>query len=205
MTLPAIVIGAGGHARVIGSILHRLNIPVEGYLDAAYKPGVNEDIKYGRLVGHTDDLGKYSPDRYAVYLAIGDNLKRAQLVEQALQGGYQMPALIHPDSHMELDCRIGEGSVVCLGALLATEVSVGRGAIINTGASVDHEAEVGDYTHIAPKAVIAGRAKIGRSVFVGIGVCIAQGLSIGDNSVIGAGSIVLKDVPANSRIIGVHH
>lgn len=203
--MSALVIGAGGHARVIGSILHRLDIPIVGYLDSAYQAGMQEDIKYARLIGHTDELDKYPVARHAVHVAIGDNVKRAQFVEQALRLGYQMPALIHPESHVELDCTIGPASVICMGALLATEVSIGQGVIVNTGSSIDHEAAVGDYTHIAPKAVIAGRAKIGKGVFVGIGACIAQGLSIGDNSIIGAGSIVLKDVPANTKITGVHH
>jgi sugar O-acyltransferase (sialic acid O-acetyltransferase NeuD family) len=205
VTLSAIVLGAGGHARVIGSILHRLDIPIKGYLDAAYKPGDHEEIKYARLIGHTDDLGNYSPDQHAVYIAVGDNHKRAQLMDAALQQGYKMPALIHPGSQIEQDCKVGEGSVVCMGALLATEVAVGQGVIINTGCSVDHEAVVGDYTHIAPRAVIAGRVRVGKGVFIGIGACIAQGLNIGDGSIIGAGSIVLKDVPAKTKITGVHH
>lgn len=205
MNLPALVIGAGGHATVIGSILHRLNIPIKGYLDDAYKEGIQEEIKYASLIGHANDLGKYSPIEYAVYVAIGDNRKREQFVERISGLGYSMPALVHPSSQMELDCNVAPASVICMGALLATEVSIGQGVIINTGSSVDHEAVIGDYTHIAPRAVIAGRARIGKGVFIGMGACIAQGIVIGDGSTIGAGSIVLKDVPAQAKITGVHH
>ena len=44
---------------------------------------------------------------------------------------------------------------------------------------------------------------IGNSVWIGMGAKILEGVNIGDNAVIAAGSVVNKDVPANTVVAGV--
>lgn len=43
---------------------------------------------------------------------------------------------------------------------------------------------------------------VGHNVWIGGNVCVLPGVSIGDNCVIGAGSVVVKDIPANSVAAG---
>ena len=45
--------------------------------------------------------------------------------------------------------------------------------------------------------------RVGKNVWIGSGVQIMPGVTIGDNCVIGAGSVVTKDIPANSFAAGV--
>lgn len=45
--------------------------------------------------------------------------------------------------------------------------------------------------------------KVGNNVWIGGHVTVLAGVTIGDNSVIGAGSLVTKDIPANSLALGV--
>lgn len=205
MSKSALVIGAGGHARVIGSILHANGVMIRGYLDANFMPDKQEIIKHAPLLGRPEDIRAYAPDFHDIYIAIGDNSRRRELFEQLAADGYQLPALVHPSAIIELDCSIGKGTQVCLGAILATEVTIAEGVIVNSGSSIDHEGKVGAFSHIAPGAILAGRVTVGREVFVGIGARVAQGLHIGDGATIGAGAIVLKDVAAGAKILGVHH
>lgn len=44
---------------------------------------------------------------------------------------------------------------------------------------------------------LASPIKIGNNVWIGGGVIICPGVTIGDNTTIGAGSVVVKDIPAN--------
>ena len=80
---------------------------------------------------------------------------------------------------------------------------------------------IGDNSLLGPRVVIATalhpenpelRAKgyqfnrpvvIGKGVWIGANVTICPGVTIGDNSIIGAGSVVTKDIPANSVAVGV--
>jgi acetyltransferase-like isoleucine patch superfamily enzyme len=47
-----------------------------------------------------------------------------------------------------------------------------------------------------------GKIEIGDNVFIGVNSILLPGISIGSNSVIGAGSVVTRDVPANSVAVG---
>lgn len=44
--------------------------------------------------------------------------------------------------------------------------------------------------------------RVGNNVWIGAQVCVLPGVTIGDNCVIGAGSVVTKDIPANSLALG---
>lgn len=201
----AIIIGCGGHAHAVGAALHALNVTIHGYLDSSFNKDQVETIKHGTLIGTLEHLNQLDRQEYEVYVAVGDNQKRYKIIEKITAMGFAMPPLIHPKSTLESDCQFGAASFVCLGAILATEVKLGKGVIINTGSSIDHESSVGDYTHIAPNVTVAGRAHIGKSVFIGMGASIAQGIVVEDGAIIGAGAIVLKDVPERAKILGVYH
>ena len=49
----------------------------------------------------------------------------------------------------------------------------------------------------------SGKVTIGNNVSFGQHVMVLKGVTIGDNSFIGAGSIVTKDIPANSVAVGI--
>lgn len=84
----------------------------------------------------------------------------------------------------------------------------------------DIEIFVGDCTMIGPNVTIATAGHpilpnlreegyqynlpvhIGRNCWLGSGVIILPGVTVGDNSVIGAGSVVTRDIPANSVAVG---
>ena len=44
--------------------------------------------------------------------------------------------------------------------------------------------------------------KVGNNVWFGGNVTVLPGVTIGDNCVVGAGSVVVKDIPANSVAVG---
>lgn len=205
MNKTALVIGAGGHARVVGAMLHANGMKIHGFLDANYVVDSVEMIKYAPLIGRPEDITSYQPHLHQLFIAIGDNQKRREIFQNASVAGYELPLLTHPSALIESDCSIGKAAQICIGAILSAEVSIAEGVIVNSGSSIDHECAVGAFTHIAPGAILAGRVTVGEEVFVGIGAKIAQGLHVGNGAIIGAGSIVLKDVPAGAKVLGIYH
>lgn len=200
----AIVVGAGGHARVVGSSLRCLGIDICGFLDLDFVGG-HEEIFGAPVIGNLDELRRFAPDHFDAHVAIGDNAKRKSIVEQLHAMGYQLPPVIHPGARLNYGVRVGSGSCVCMGTSIAAAARIGEGVIVNTGATIDHEATIGDFSHIAPGSVVAGRVSVGEGVFIGMGVRVADKVSIGNEAVIGAGSLVLKDVSSGAKVIGVHH
>ena len=100
-----------------------------------------------------------------------------------------------------------------------TGVEIHPAAQIGTGFFIDHgmglvigeTAEIGDYVTLFQGVTLGGTGKergkrhptLGNHVVVGAGAKILGGITIGDNVKIGANSVVLRNVPANSTVIGV--
>lgn len=197
------IYGAGGHARVIASILKACGIGILGFFDDSYKRP--ELIQGKPLLGKFHDILNHKKSISSVYLAVGDNWARREAFVYLKENGFRLPPLIHPATIIEHDVVIQDGVVICLGVILGTEVKIGKGVLVNSGCSIDHESIIGDFSHLAPKTCVSGRTTIGENTFIGINSSIGDKLDIGDNVIIGAGSIILKDVSAGAKIVGVHH
>lgn len=87
------------------------------------------------------------------------------------------------------------------------KMSLGKGVWMeHPHGSHIHAKSVGDYLTIKQNVCIGmnhGQLPIiGNHVFCGVGSCILGGVTIGDNVNIGANAVILKDVPANSTVVG---
>jgi sugar O-acyltransferase (sialic acid O-acetyltransferase NeuD family) len=200
---PVAVMGAGGHARVISSIIKANQMEITGFFDDSC--GNNQELIHGApVLGPFKDIVQYGKSLQAVYLALGSNSQRRKWYSFLAKNNFNLPALFHPFAQMEKDVAIGMATVVCIGAIVCTQVDVGQGCIINTGCCIDHESSVGNFSHLAPGVTVAGRTHIGNNTFVGLNTAIADGIKVGNNVVIGAGSVVLADIPDGSRVVGVY-
>lgn len=101
-------------------------------------------------------------------------------------------------------------------------VTIGDGTYINSGLNLvdDFTITIGRNVLIAPNVTISATGHpvhyklrpcgdmysfpvvIGDNVWIGCNVSICPGVTIGENSVIGAGSVVLRDIPANCVAAG---
>jgi UDP-perosamine 4-acetyltransferase len=202
--MDTLIIGAGGHGKVVLDILSagRKYMPI-GFLDA--DPAlVGTTVAGLGVLGSVNLLTKLRQQKVrCVVVAIGDSRSRMSYAQAALDHGFELVNAIHPDSYIAPTAQLGRNVVVAAGAVVATEARVGNSCIINTHAVVEHECEIGDGVHICPGALLAGRVKVGESTFVGLGAKVIQCLSIGAGSIIGAGSVVIRDVPAGVTVVGV--
>lgn len=80
-------------------------------------------------------------------------------------------------------------------------ITLGDGCLIGHNvvfATLNHGFAPADRTSLYPAPIV-----LGKNVWVGSNSTLLQGIRIGDNAVIGAGSVVTKDVPANTIVGGV--
>ena len=200
-----IIIGGGGHAKVIVSILKKLKerFEIVGYTD-------NEDrgsILGTTYLGSDDVLGPLCRQKKANNAVLGlGQVKEAttrQRIIAAVSGtGIQFPPIISPTAVINEDVLIGEGTVIMDGVVVNSGSRIGVFSILNTSASVDHDCAIGDYVHIAPGAVVCGGVTIGDFTTIGAGTSIIQYKSVSSHAVIGAGSVVLSDCPEPGTYAG---
>ena len=134
---------------------------------------------------------------------VGNTTPRRLLYEKAVEMGYRMPSIIHPQAIVSPSVYIGQGANILPGAILNADVRVGQNVIINSGAIVEHDCIVEDHVHIASGARLAGAVHVQMGAHIGLGASVRQGLTIGRQAVVGAGAVVVKDVAAGLVVVGV--
>jgi sugar O-acyltransferase (sialic acid O-acetyltransferase NeuD family) len=193
-----IIIGAGGHAKVVISSLHAADIAVAAvYDDDQEKWGC--EISKCKVRGPLSMIGDLG--RETAVMAVGDNYLRSRLVSRFEKLNWI--TVIHPSAYVHPSVIIGAGTVVFAGAVIQPDTIIGKHCIINSGVTIDHDCIIGDYVHIAPGTNLAGGVKVGDGVFLGIGSAAIIGITIGKWTTIGAGGIVIHDIPPNAVAVGV--
>lgn len=192
-----IIIGAGGHGRVIADIAY-----LNGYRDIAFLDDADIETSGGfPVVGKVSDFEKYSGSDFVV--AFGDNMFRERITRNICEYGLKLITLIHPRAVLARDVVVGKGTVIMAGAVVNTGTIIGDGSIINTCSSVDHDCVIGAYSHIAVGAHVAGEVKVGDRVFIGAGGVVIHDIKICDDTVVGAGAVVVKNVLKKGVYVGV--
>lgn len=198
-----LIIGAGGHAKVLLALLKRQGLAVAGIVDIqASGVGLNGLP----VVGDDEWLLSCSPEHIRLVNALGSTgavTRRARVFQRFKVAGFQFLTLVDPLAEVEADCQIGEGAQILKGAVIQTGVEIGANTIVNTGAIIDHDCNIGPDSHIAPGCILSGSVAVGACCHVGTGTVIRQNIEIGSGTVIGAGSVVVDNIPCESLAYGV--
>jgi len=192
MNKKVIVIGAGGHGKVVAEIIALSGDEILGFLDDKKV----ESFDGFPILGTTQDIGKWD---CWYFPAVGNNHLREQLMSIPVR----WYTAIHPSAVVSARSAVKEGTVIAAGAVVNPCSVIGRGVIINTAASIDHDNVICDFAHISPGAHLAGTVEIGKRCWIGLGASIINNVLICDNTVVGAGSVVLHTIEHAGTYVGV--
>jgi sugar O-acyltransferase (sialic acid O-acetyltransferase NeuD family) len=186
------LIGAGGFAREIKA--HIGDHTMKCFVDDQYWKE-NDEYIY--------PLSKFNPDEYEVIIAIGDPKHRFDMA-QKLPKETKYFKYIHPSVQiLGYDVQIGNGSIVCAGSILTTNIKIGNHAHLNLHTTIGHDCEVGDYFTTAPGVKISGNCKIHDCVYVGTNASVKQKITIHSLATIGMNAAVVKNIDESGTYIGV--
>jgi len=196
-----LILGAGGHGKVIADILRCQGAALLGFLD-------DDPAKWGGTLCGLPVFG--SIDSYAAYgatgliIGVGDIAVRKSIAQRLgdAAAGLWCNA-VHPRAIVAETVRMGRGVTVSAGAILNPDVVLGDHVIVNTGATVDHDCSIDAFAHIAPGVHLAGGVQIGQETLVGVGAVVAPWYSVGDGAIVAAGSVVVTDVPGHVAVKGI--
>jgi sugar O-acyltransferase (sialic acid O-acetyltransferase NeuD family) len=188
-----VVIGAGGHAKVLISTLTARGFSIAAVFD-------DDDTKWG-LDAQGTRVSRIERKRGGNgVIGIGDNARRREMARTL---SFEWRTVVHPSAFVHPSARLGRGTVVFAGAVVQPDAVIGDHVIVNTGATVDHDCVVGDYAHLAPGAHLAGSVQVGEGAFLGIGSVVIPGVRIGGWSTLGAGAVAIRDVADGVVAVGV--
>ena len=198
-----VVLGGGGHAKVLISVMRKLRWTIAGYVDP-------RDI--GPVLGvpyaGSDDVLPALLARYpgcAAAMGVGKvdaTARRAGIQAAAEALGYGFPTFISPDAVVNGEVELGAGTAVFDGAVVNAGVLTGPICVVNTNATVEHDCRFGTNVHIAPGATVSGGVRIGDHTFVGAGAVVVHEVAIGAGCLIGAGAVVTHDLSEPGTYVG---
>ncbi len=202
MSLPLIVIGAGGHARVLIDALRAARRDILGVVDPKMASGAGP---FGlKVLGGDEAIGQHQPAH--VHLVngiggIGSTGPRDEVFRRFKARGYTFATVVHPSAVVSEFAALQEGAQVMAGCVVQCGATIGANSIVNTRASVDHDCKIGQSVHIAPGVTLSGTVIVGDGSHIGTGACVIQGIRIGRDCLVAAGAVVYRDLADGKRLL----
>ncbi|KYP11480.1 MAG: acetyltransferase [Limnobacter sp. CACIAM 66H1] len=201
---PFVLLGAGGHSRVILALARAANYEVLGVCDPVLEEQKVSDWEGLKVLGGDNVLTEFEPEEVSLMLGVGPlprNNLRERLFDLWSGRGYNFPALVHPASWVAPDVMLHRGVQIMAGAIIQPGTLIGENSTINTHASVDHDCTLGKHVHVAPGATICGSVCVGDSAFIGAGSTVIQQLDIGTKALVGAGTTVIRNLKPGEHLV----
>jgi sugar O-acyltransferase (sialic acid O-acetyltransferase NeuD family) len=199
MHTKVLIIGSGGHAKVVTETLESL---LNSTLIAVADQEKSRKDELFLSKYKITLLNEWSSEKMLFHTAIGNNLNRKQVTDECKLEGKSPFNILHKNATISQYSVLELGIFIAANATVASESIIQDGCIINHGAVVDHNCLIGSFSHIAPNATIGGGVKIGEGCLIGSGSTILPNIKIGNNVVIGAGCVVTKNINDFETIIG---
>ncbi len=192
-----IIIGAGGHSKVIADIALK-----NGYTDIFF---VDDNKKTGSymgfsVIGNIRDIEQLNDSKTDFVIGIGNNDIRKKIA-QTYDVNYV--TLIHPSAHIASGVTIGEGTVVMAAAVVNPDTVVKKHCILNTSCVVEHDNVIESFVHISPNAALGGTVHIGEGTHIGISATVINNIDVCSECKIGAGAVVIRNIEHSGTYVGI--
>ena len=203
--LPLMIVGAGGHARVLVDALQLNGVNILGILDADVSLH-GKNVAGVPVHGGDEVLAAHATDSLLLVNgigSIGNPEKRMRLFVRFKGMGYRFATVIHPRAIVARGLVLGEGVQVMAGAVLQTGTELGDNVVVNTAAVIDHDCRISAHCFISPGCNLGGGVELGEGTHAGLGCTVLQYLKIGRRCLLAAGAVVVRPVEDGRRVRGV--
>ena len=165
---PIIIYGAGGFAREIAWLVESCNEVKERYNLLCFIDDNQE--KWGKEINGIKVLGldnaSESFPTARVVSGVGNPQIRQKTMSNAFAKGYISETIIHPRVEMSKWLEIGQGTVICAGSILTTNIKLGIQVQVNLDCTIGHDAILDDFVTLAPGVHISGNVHLKKNVYV---------------------------------------
>lgn len=201
---PLLIIGGGGHARVLAEILIKQEKRIIGVVAPELTAGNKLFEGIDRFLDD-DEILKFRPEDVLLVNGIGSmpyESLREDIYNRFTKLGYKFATVIAESALVSHYSVLEHGVQVMNNCVVSIGCKVGENTIINTSTSIDHDCTIGAHCHLAPGTTLSGQVVIERNVHVATGTNVINNINIGHNTIVGTGANVTKSIPSNSIVYG---
>lgn len=200
---PVVLLGAGGHARVVLDVLRLRGYRILGVC----APELPAGSQWQGLEVLGDDAALEALGADEIWLANGIGLVPRGMARRRVQNaysarGYSWLTLEHPSSQRASASSLADGVQLMAGAVVQPGCRLEAGVVVNTRATVDHDCQLAEHVFVGPGAVLCGAVTADRGAFIGAGAVVLPGIHLGEDAIIGAGAVVTRSVEAGCTAVG---
>lgn len=140
--------------------------------------------------------GKFKPEDYDLFIAVGNNLVRERIFNSAKQKGYKLATYISSKASTWDNLKIGENCFVGDGCVIQPFSIFGNNNLLFS-TIVGHHGNIGNHTLLSG-SILAGNVTVGNYSFLGIHSAIKENIKIGSRNIIGMNSAITVNTDDNA-------
>jgi UDP-perosamine 4-acetyltransferase len=199
-----VIVGAGGHARVLIDVLASRGVTPIGVLDPRTETGTS--VSGIPVLGDDSWLDTGNVDDIQVIVGIGSTgsvASRVGAFDSLRSKGFTVVGCVHASSVIGSNCQIDLSAQVLPGCVINHSATIGANTVLYSNTTVEHDCIVDDHAYLSPRVTLCGGAHVGPRSFIGAGATILQGVRIGAGALVAAGAVVTRDVADGATVMGV--
>ena len=199
-----VIIGARGYGRIVYNIAidciqHGGDFKIKGFLDD--KSNALDGFEgYPRILSSVE---QYEVQRDDVFIcALGESKYKKEYADIILNKGGEFISLISPKAYVQTNVKIGVGCVIGNMSTIACDSTLGDFVTVLGYADIGHDVTVGSWSHIGAYSFLGGFSSVGENCMLQTGSKLIPHKKIEDNAYVGIGSVVMKNVKRDTKVIG---
>lgn len=196
-----LIVGAGQLGELVSNIIVRQNkYSILGFID---KKKNNKKINGYKILGDDFFLKKNKNICKNIVIAIADIKLRFKIFQKLSELNFRFPNIIDPSAFIDKNVSLNKGITICMNSVILNRTMIDTLSIIGTSVNILHDVKIGKNCVIGGGSVIGANIECKNNVFIGVGsVFPSSKIIIGNNSFVSSGSVVLRSIKNNSKVIG---
>lgn len=114
----------------------------------------------------------------------------------------RLVSLADPSAFLSRTAKIGRGCVIYPGCFVGLQAKLGDLVFVLANSVLNHDVAIGNRVIITSGVMLAGGVEVGENCYLGQSCTIREYVRVGKGSLVGMGSVVVKDVPGHSVMVG---
>jgi sugar O-acyltransferase (sialic acid O-acetyltransferase NeuD family) len=157
----------------------------------------------GRFADAARFVEQYPAVRFTTWIGRSDTyLSRPQMLASLGLPPERFQTLVHPTSYVSRRARIGRGVLIYQHCTVSNSAVIEDHVVVLPHAVVSHDCVLEEYAVVTSAVTVGSQATVGRNCYLGTHCTMLPGVTIGEGSLVGIGSVVLRDVPPYTVVVG---